>query len=150
MRRRIELALGACAAAVAVVLLWRAHGSNTVVAEAPPATFAAPADATPAPPAPKPALPSPDDEALQQARSAVDADPTTALQLLQGDGRRFPDSPHADERSYLRMRALVNLKAIAAARAEAEAFFERFPRSPWAPRAFELTGVHPRPPLGPR
>jgi hypothetical protein len=101
-------------------------------------------------PTPNPPRPSPDDQALQQTRTAVDADPTTELLRLEEDARRFPDSPHADERSYLRMRALVNLQQIAAARAEAETFFERFPRSPWAPRAFELTGVHPRPPLGPR
>ena len=46
------------------------------------------------------------------------------------------------------MRAWVNLDQIAAARDEAAAFFQRFPQSPYAPRVAELTGVHPRPPVG--
>jgi hypothetical protein len=149
--RLIAVGASACALAILLALLWRIQRDAFLPADAssPAASPPAPtAQATPIP-QPAPAAAAPDDEALEEARRSVDADPKSALAQLEEDARRFPRSPHADERSYLRMRVLVNLQEIAAARAEAESFFERFPHSPWASRAFELTGVHPRPPLGP-
>jgi hypothetical protein len=85
---------------------------------------------------------------LDEARGLVQSQPERALRLLSEGVAADPDS--ADERSFLKMRAWVNLDQIAAARDEAAAFFQRFPQSPYAPRVTELTGVHPRPPVGPR
>jgi hypothetical protein len=106
--------------------------------------------AAPFVPAAPPATPVPAHEAeaalTARVRALVDADPAAAVSEVDEGARRFPDGARADERSFLKMRALVNLGRIAAARDEAEAFFARHPGSAWGERAYRLTGVHPRPP----
>jgi hypothetical protein len=82
---------------------------------------------------------------LSRLRETADSQPAAALEWVRESERRFPSGRHADERSYLKMRALVHLTDIAAARDEATALFERAPDSPFAEQAYRLTGVHPRP-----
>jgi len=91
-----------------------------------------------------------DDDLLKRLHETVDDDPRAAIGLAREAERLFADSPHADERSFLLMRALVHLGDIHAAREEAYRFYERFPSSPFAERVFRLTGLHPRPRPGPR
>ncbi len=79
-------------------------------------------------------------------RDEVDSNPSQALELAREGEERFPTGAHADERAFLKMRALVNLGRIAPARDEADAFLARHPDSPYAERVYRLTGVHPRPP----
>jgi len=87
---------------------------------------------------------------MAQLRSAVDAQPAQALELARRAQARFPRGARADERSLLKMRALVHLGQIAAARDEAVLFFRLFPQSPLGADVQRLTGAHPRPRPGPR
>jgi hypothetical protein len=98
-------------------------------------------------PAARPSTPPPEDEAIRRIRAAVDAAPAVAVALAREDESAHPESPFAEERSLLEMRALVHLGEIAAARIEATAFFERHPDSPLGASVFRLTGVHPVPRL---
>lgn len=82
---------------------------------------------------------------MTRLRAAVDADPPAALALADEGDRRFPDGTLADERAFLRMRALVHLNRIVDARVRARELYARSPDSPWSARAFQLTGEHPRP-----
>jgi hypothetical protein len=115
------------------------------VPAAPPAAIATGPSPRIAPRAPTAPPVDPEDAVTDRVRLLVDADPTGALDAAAEGERRFPDGRMADERSYLKMRALVHLGRIGAARDEAEAFFERFPDSDYAESAYRLTGVHPRP-----
>lgn len=115
---------------------------------APPSPSPASSEPVAAPPPPRTAPPAPpslsEPELTARVRALVDDDPAAALRLADACDRRFP-AAGADERSLLRMRALVHLGRIGDARSEAEQFFERFPGSPHRPDAYRLTGVHPRP-----
>ena len=91
------------------------------------------------------AAPVSEEGLLSRLRYEADPRPAAALELAQQSERLFPAGRHTDERSYLKMRALVHLGEIAAARDEATAFFERTPDSPFAEQVYRLTGVHPRP-----
>ena len=93
--------------------------------------------------APKMAIELSNDTLMEKLRTAVDANPTLALQLAQESESRFGEINFADERAFLRMRAHVNLRDIAAARAVAEQFYRRYPESPFAERVYRLTGMHP-------
>jgi hypothetical protein len=79
-------------------------------------------------------------------RAEVERDPARAIALADEADRRFPEGRHADERSLLRMRSLVNLGRIGAARDEATTFFRRHGDSPLGEDVWRLTGVHPPPP----
>lgn len=121
---------------------------QSVPSPVPAAPLAATAPGTPpriAPTAPPAPPADPEDAVTERVRLLVDADPPGALAAAEEGERRFPGGRMADERSYLKMRALVHLGRIGAARDEAEAFFERFPDSEYGASAYRLTGVHPRP-----
>jgi hypothetical protein len=87
---------------------------------------------------------------MARLRAEVDRHPALALQLVRLGEARYPDGRLADERSWLKMRALVHRGDIAAARDEAALFFRRYPHSPFVERVNRLTGMHPRPRPGPR
>ena len=82
-------------------------------------------------------------------RALFDAEPARALAAARADEARAPAAPHADERAYLVMRALVHLGRIAEAHDAAADFFIRYPGSDFAARVERLTGMHPRPRPGP-
>jgi hypothetical protein len=103
---------------------------------APPAAAAAPA---PAPPAA-----STEEHLMERLRATVDAEPTLALAIADEGDAAFPSGPLADERSYLKMRALVHLGDIGKARTVAGEFFERHPESPYGRSVYRLTGMRPR------
>lgn len=147
---------------LAAAVIGALSGARSVPVHPPPAPPAptrlepaplATTDAAPSSPVPPPASPlaassappDPETSLTGRLRAVVDADPGAALGLADEGERRFGDGPLADERSFLKMRALVHLGRIGDARSEAEAFFERFPESPLGERAYRLTGVHPRP-----
>jgi hypothetical protein len=143
-----------------VVVLYLAAGAPSASAVSPagevlpatpadaPATVPSAALAVRAPPPAAPPVSIPETEASLTRRigALVDADPEAAVRAVDEGARRFPGGAQADERSYLKMRALVNLGRIGAARDEADTFFVRYPESAWGERAYRLTGVHPRPP----
>jgi hypothetical protein len=118
---------------------------SSPVPAAPPAALAPGPSPRIAPTAPSVPPADPEDAFTGRVRLLVDADPSGALDAAEEGERRFPGGRMADERSYLKMRALVHLGRIGAARDEAEAFFERFPDSDYGESAYRLTGVHPRP-----
>ena len=103
---------------------------------APPAAAAAP---TPAPPAA-----STEENLMERLRAAVDGEPTLALAIADQGDAAFPSGALADERSYLKMRALVHLGDIGKARTVAGEFFERHPESPYGRSVYRLTGMRPR------
>ncbi|HEX9049856.1 MAG TPA: hypothetical protein VF841_04920, partial [Anaeromyxobacter sp.] len=82
-------------------------------------------------------------------RAEVDTQPQAAVALAEDGERRFPSGPYAEERAWLRMRALVHLGEIGIARDAARRFYELYPDSPLARYVFRLTGMRPMPPLGP-
>jgi hypothetical protein len=86
---------------------------------------------------------------MERLREVVDVQPQEALRIADEGDAAFPGGAHAAERSYLRMRALVHLGDIGQARAVADDFFERHPGDPLARAVFRLTGMRPRPHLGP-
>ena len=154
------LLVPALVAAFALILLWvndRSAGNH------PPggATAAATAVREPAPPGGAPLAPAPaprntapaasgsevpSEEALMHdLREEVDASPAAALDLARQAERLHPRGRDADERSFLKMRALVHLGDISGAREEAYLFYERNPSSPYAGRVHQLTGLHPIP-----
>jgi hypothetical protein len=86
------------------------------------------------------------EEALMaRLRALVETDAAAALEVARQAERSHPDGPLADERSYLTMRALVELGDIPGAREEAYLFYERHPGSPYAGQVQRLTGLHPVP-----
>jgi hypothetical protein len=85
---------------------------------------------------------------MARVRALLDQDPRAALAQIDELERTSPAGRLADERTFLKMRGLVNLGEISLARSEARQFYSRFPGSPWGRRVYQLTGVHPPP--GPR
>jgi hypothetical protein len=127
--------------------------------EAPATPDATPAAAAPAAPAASgegaptgaPAVSravGPEEDAMERLRAVVDEQPQVALALADAADADFPSGRHADERAYLRMRALVHLGDIGKARTIAGEFFERHPESPYGRFVYRLTGMRPRP-IGP-
>jgi hypothetical protein len=156
----------AVVAALAGTIALRGEGKEGGAAAPPPQPAPAPASPTASSPAPvEPpvavaAQPADDgapidrfgseDELLARLRAEVDVRPAVAIRLADEGEALFPDGPSADERQYVRMRALVHLGEIVAAREAAERFFVRHPQSPLARHVFRLTGMRPRPsPLPP-
>ena len=86
-----------------------------------------------------------EEDLVERLRDEVDRNPAQAVELAKEGERRHPGSRSADEREFLRMRALVHLGEISAAREAAARFFDRYPNSPFAPRVSRLTGRRPRP-----
>jgi hypothetical protein len=149
------------AAGVFLLLLlawrWWSPTPKPVPTVTAPVAAPSPVDAPAAPPSPSPsasplprAHPATEAELMARLRSEVDVHPETALALVRTLEARHPNGAMADERAYLQMRALVHLGRIAEARNAAEAFYARFPHSPFGEKVFQLTGFHPRPPPGPR
>ena len=100
------------------------------------APAAAPESAVaPAPPLPavpdKPAAPAQLSEAelLEQARSALKADPSRALQRANEHRRRYPGGVLVQEREVIAIQALRQLGRTAEAEQRAEAFSKAFPGS---------------------
>ncbi len=91
-----------------------------------------------------------EEDLMARLRDEVDTRPALSLELAQEVERRFPGGRYSDERSFLKMRAMVHLGRIAAARDEAAEFFRRSPDSAYAKGVSRLTGMHPRPPTGGR
>jgi hypothetical protein len=164
-RRSLAVVAAAALAAVASVLALRpgpaaapaappAVPTAERAAEAPaPVALPAPAPAEPASP-PAPAAPASraaaaEEDLMDRLRADVDARPDVAIALAEQGEELFPSGRYADERSWLHMRALVHLGDIGKARTVAEAFFERHPESPLGRSVFRLTGMRPRPRLGP-
>lgn len=168
MRAGTKLLGGALAAGASLALVaWvagggggAAPGTAPIVAQAPApaAPVAAPPSAparpiaAPAAPAAAPApAPSPaEDDHLARLRVEADAHPALGVQLADEGERRFPGGPHAPERAYLKMRALVHLGDIGAARDAAAEFFKRHPRDPLGQYVWRLTGMRPKPSPFPR
>jgi hypothetical protein len=90
----------------------------------------------------------PEEDAMERLRALVDEQPRIALALADAADADFASGRHADERAYLRMRALVHLGDIGKARTVAGEFFERHPESPYGRFVYRLTGMRPRP-IGP-
>jgi hypothetical protein len=112
------------------------------VAEAPPPT--PPPAAPPATAAPPVRAADPEEALTEQLRATVDEQPQAALAVADQADAAFPTGRYADERDFLRMRALVSLGEIGKARALAGEFFERHPESPYARSVWRLTGMSPR------
>jgi hypothetical protein len=83
---------------------------------------------------------------MARLRALVTADPQAAVTLADELERSRPGGPHAEERSWLAIDALVNLGRVGAARGRAEDHLRLYPGGPFAERVETLTGVHPRPP----
>jgi hypothetical protein len=137
------------AVAIAVALLgrdrvWQAQAPPAGPTLEPGASAPLPVPRNPLPPA-GPRAPATEAELMDRLRADVDDDPAAAVALANELEREHPDGRWAEERSYAKMRALVHLGDIAAARDEAEAFFARHPRSALGPDVHHLTGVRPRP-----
>jgi hypothetical protein len=166
-RRSLAVVAAAALAAVASVLALRPGPAAAPAAPAPPAApnaerapeapapvaLAAPVPAEPAAP-PAPAAPASrpaasEEDLMERLRADVDERPDVAIALAEQGEELFPSGRYADERSWLHMRALVHLGDIGKARTVAEAFFERHPESPLGRSVFRLTGMRPRPRLGP-
>jgi hypothetical protein len=149
----VALAALAIVAACAVAAIDGADPADAPIAEAPrtppppvapptapPVTAAAPTR-TAAPPA---RAADPEEALTERLRATVDEQPQAALAVADQADAAFPDGRRADERSWLRMRALVNLGEIGKARTLAGEFFERHPESPYARSVWRLTGMSPR------
>jgi hypothetical protein len=89
-------------------------------------------------PASAPPLPEVDVEAelalLRSAQDALRASPATALSIAEEHARRFGDGTLAQEREVVAIEALAALSRLPEARARAERFSARWPRSAHARR----------------
>ena len=97
---------------------------------------------------PSPSIGQPvlDESALMtRLRTEVKSEPSSALSLSDEGERRFGDSPSAEERRALAIRALINLDRIGAARSRAYEFLERYPQGPYTANVAAMTGVHVTP-----
>jgi len=150
---------GALVAAALGALLWLATCAHEERKPDPPAEGSGPTGtprgssaATPAssPAASSAPLPSGEPALMAELRAVVDSDPSRALALAAAAEQAAPASPLADERAWLKMRALVHLGRIGEARGEARRFFAEHPQSPYGERVARLTGAHPRPRPGPQ
>jgi hypothetical protein len=160
-RLRAVLAAAAVVAAGGLLALRAERGAASAGPAAAPAAAAALQPERPAPsaasapaPAAPAAQPSPrpgsEEELMERVRAEVDEHPEVAIALAEDGDARFAVGRYADERAFLRMRALVHLGEIGVARAAAADFFERHPDSPLGRSVFRLTGMRPQPVLGPR
>ena len=87
-----------------------------------------------------------DETALMASlRASVKPEPAKALALADEGERRFAESPLAEERRALAIRALVGMQHIGAARSRAYGFLERYPNGPYAAEVAAMTGVHATP-----
>jgi outer membrane protein assembly factor BamD (BamD/ComL family) len=79
---------------------------------------------------------------LEEAQRALDARrPGAALDLIGRAERAFGESPLTQERNALEVESLWNLGRKAEARARAEQFLQRFPRSPHVVRIRSFSHV---------
>jgi hypothetical protein len=94
-----------------------------------------------------PAGPVPLDESALMAslRASVKPEPAKAVALADEGERRFAESPLAEERRALAIRALINLQRIGVARSQAYGFLERYPNGPYSAEIAAMTGVHVTP-----
>jgi hypothetical protein len=96
------------------------------------------------PPATAPAVL--DEPALMASlRASVKSEPAQALAFADEGDRRFGESPLAEERRALAIRALINLQRIGAARSRAYGFLGRYPDGPFSADIAAMTGVHVTP-----
>jgi hypothetical protein len=111
-----------------------------------PAAAADPEGALSAAPEPAPAEvvaapPSPSEGALLlRARQQLTSNPSSALELTDEAGRRFPDGALAPEREVLAIEALARLGRLASARTRFAVFRSRYPQSPHLARLEVLLG----------
>jgi hypothetical protein len=82
---------------------------------------------------------------MARLRASVKPEPARALALADEGDRRFGESPLAEERRALAIRALINLQHIGAARSRAHGFLERYPDGPFSAEIAAMTGVHVTP-----
>ena len=82
---------------------------------------------------------------MNEIRAMVQSEPGAALALIESVDRRYPLSLFAEERSALRVDALVFADQIGLARDAAKEFLLRYPEGAYAEHIQVLTGVHPRP-----
>jgi hypothetical protein len=82
---------------------------------------------------------------MEKLRGDVKPNPASALALADEGEQRFADSPSAEERRALAIRALINLDRIGAARSRAYQFLARYPDGPYSAHVAVMTGVHPTP-----
>lgn len=80
---------------------------------------------------------------LAEVRAALGRSPEEALRMADKGHREFARGMLYQERESLAIRALVRLGRTAQARARAEQFVARFPRSPYAEQLRRETGLAP-------
>ncbi len=80
-------------------------------------------------------------EHLARLRALQDSDPVQALALVAEGHGRFPHGLFTQEREAIAVTALVRLGRTAEARARAAAFLSAYPRSAFAERIKNLTGL---------
>lgn len=79
---------------------------------------------------------------MARLRAVKDVDPATAVALAREGNGRFPDSPHAAERSSILIHALAAEGLASEARGEAEDMVNRYPDSAWIREVEIFTGAH--------
>jgi hypothetical protein len=89
----------------------------------------------------------PEDAVQREVEEALDRDPNQALLLLSQADAQFPAGRLADERQFLRLKAMVNLNQIPEARVAATNYLELNPRSPIGRKIYRLLGIHAPPEL---
>jgi hypothetical protein len=126
-----------------------AHETAEAPTDREPAHTAPPDSASPHAPAKVPAPDPGSSTDMASIREAIPRAPSEALELIDRADALHPGDADAEERAWLRVDALVAAQQIGRARAAAETFLRRYPKSAQAERIRALTGVHLRP-LGPR
>jgi alkanesulfonate monooxygenase SsuD/methylene tetrahydromethanopterin reductase-like flavin-dependent oxidoreductase (luciferase family) len=89
--------------------------------------------------------PSDEPALMASLRASVKPDPAKALALADEGERQFGESPLAEERRALAIRALINLQRIGTARSRAYGFLVRYPNGPYSSEIALMTGVHAPP-----
>lgn len=82
---------------------------------------------------------------MASLRASVRLEPAKALGLADEGERRFGETPLAEERRALAIRALINLQRIGTARSRAYGFLIRYPNGPYSAEIATMTGVHATP-----